>query len=248
MLTQDQNLLDRILTPENLNKAWTRVRKNKGAAGIDGQTINDFTQHFRAHGKGIIDEIRAGRYQPYPVKRVYIEKADGTWRGLGIPTVFDRVIQQAIVQVLSPIVDPTFSDHSYGFRPKRSQHQAVKQVHEYVKQGRKIAVDVDLSKFFDRVNHDFLLTLLGKITSDKMLLKLIARFLRAGMVDEGVWHETPEGVPLGFGSCVALPPASMQSKVALSRHYYRILCWICWIKNWKNAATPLHATPTILLF
>ena len=197
MLTQDQNLLDRILTPENLNKAWRRVRKNKGAAGIDGQKTNDFTQHFREHCKGIIDEIRAGRYQPYPVKRVYIEKADGTLRGLGIPTVFDRVIQQAIVQVLSPIVDPTFSDHSYGFRPKRSQHQAVKQVQEYVKQGRKIAVDVDLSKFFDRVNHDFLMTRLGKITDDKMLLKLIARFLRAGMVDDGVWHETTEGVPQG---------------------------------------------------
>ena len=149
-----------------------RVRKNKGAAGIDGQTINDFTQHFREHGKGIIDEIRAGRYQPYPVKRAYIEKSDGTWRGLGMiksipafypagqlrcsnlllqiaPTVFDRVIQQAIVQVLSPLVDPTFSDHSYGFRPKRSQHQAVRRVQEYVKQGRRIAVDVDLSKFFD---------------------------------------------------------------------------------------------------
>ena len=94
-------------------------------------------------------------------------------------------------------MDPTFSDHSYGFRPKRSQHQAVKQVQEYVKQGRKIAVDVDLSKFFDRVNHDFLMTLLGKITSDKMLLKLIARFLRAGMVDDGVWHETPEGYRKG---------------------------------------------------
>ena len=246
MLTQDQNLLDRILTPENLNKAWLRVQKNKGAAGIDGQKTNDFTQHFREHCKGIIDEIRAGRYQPYPLKRVYIEKADGTLRGLGIPTVFDRVIQQAIVQVLSPIVDPTFSDHSYVFRPKRSQHQAVKQVQEYVKQGRKIAVDVDLSKFFDRVNHDFLMTRLGKITDDKMLLKLIARFLRAGMVDDGVWHETTEGVPLGFGSCAALPPASMQSKAALSRHCYRILCWICWIKNWRGAATPLHATLTIL--
>jgi RNA-directed DNA polymerase len=197
MLTQNQQLLDKILAPENLNKAWIRVRKNKGAAGIDGQSIKDFIQHFREHGKGIIEEIRAGRYHPYPVKRVYIEKPDGTLRGLGIPTVLDRVIQQAIVQVLTPIVDPKFSDYSFGFRPNCSQHKAVLQVQEFEKQGRKIAVDVDLSKFFDRVNHDFLMTLLRKITRDKNLLKLIGRLLRAGAVEDGIWQATLEGVPQG---------------------------------------------------
>src|SRR5690606_6740186 len=134
--------------------------------------------------------IRRGDYQPYPVRRAYIEKEDGSLRGLGIPTVLDLVIQQAIVQVISPIFEPTFSEYSYGFQPKRSQHQALAQVQEYVAQGRRTAVDVDLSKFFDRVNHDFLMTLLGKKIRDKALLKLIAQYLRAGAVEDGHWQET----------------------------------------------------------
>jgi RNA-directed DNA polymerase len=197
LLTPHENLLDQVLAPENINSAWKRVRENKGVAGIDGLTIDKFVKHFRAHSKSVVEAIRHGRYSPYPVKRVYIEKESGGLRGLGIPTVFDRVIQQAIVQILTPIFDPTFSESSFGFRPNKSQHLAVKEVQKYIKTGKNIAVDVDLSKFFDRVNHDLLMTLLGKRIRDKSLLKLIAKYLRAGSVEEGVWHECREGVPQG---------------------------------------------------
>lgn len=195
--TPTTHLLEEILSPNNLNKAWKRVRSNKGAPGIDGLTIDNFQAHFKDHGKLLIEEIRSGNYQPYPVKRVFIEKEDGGLRGLGIPTVFDRVIQQAIVQVLTPIFDPTFSEFSYGFRPKHSQHQAVKQVQEYVANGKRTAVDVDLSKFFDRVNHDLLMTQLGKKIRDKSLLTLIYKYLRAGIVENGVLLDCREGVPQG---------------------------------------------------
>ncbi len=191
------NLLEQVLSPCNLEQAWKRVRSNKGAPGIDTLTIDDFPAYFREHGQAIVRAVRSGQYQPYPVKRVYIEKDDGSLRGLGIPTVFDRLIQQAIVQVLSPIFDPTFSEYSYGFRPRRSQHQAVRKVQEYIGEGRKVAVDVDLSKFFDRVNHDFLMTQLGKRIRDKALLKLIGRYLRAGIVEDGVLLDCREGVPQG---------------------------------------------------
>ncbi|MEJ2419168.1 MAG: group II intron reverse transcriptase/maturase [Exilibacterium sp.] len=191
------HLLERVLCPSNLEQAWKRVRRNKGAPGIDALSIEDFPAHFREHGQAIVAAVRNGQYQPYPVRRVYIEKEDGSLRGLGIATVFDRLIQQAIVQVLSPIFDPTFSEYSYGFRPKRSQHQAVRKVQEYITEGRKITVDVDLSKFFDRVNHDFLMSLLGKRIRDKALLKLIGRYLRVGMVEDGVLLECLEGVPQG---------------------------------------------------
>lgn len=195
--TPETHLLDLVLTPDNLNKAWKRVRSNKGAPGIDSLTIDNFTAHFREHGRTLVESIRQGNYQPYPVKRTYIEKEDGSLRGLGIPTVFDRVIQQAIVQILSPIFDPEFSEFSYGYRPKRSQRQAVEQVQAYVVSGRRTAVDVDLSKFFDTVNHDLLMTLLGRRINDKALLKLISKYLQAGIVEDGVWQECREGVPQG---------------------------------------------------
>lgn len=194
---QTTHLMEEVLSAENLDKAWKRVKANKGAAGIDGLTINRFVAHFAAQSSTLIDEIRHGRYQPYPVKRVYIEKDDGGLRGLGIPTVFDRVIQQAIVQVLQRIFDPTFSEYSFGFRPEHSQHQAMRCVQGYLEEGHRTAVDVDLSKFFDRVNHDFLMTQLGRRIDDKRLLKLIAKYLRAGIVDDGVLYETREGVPQG---------------------------------------------------
>ncbi len=190
-----ENLLEQVLSPENLNSAWQRVRANDGAPGIDRLTIDKFVDHFRVQGKSVVNAIRYGWYSPYPVKRAYIEKESGGLRGLGLPTVFDRVIQQAIVQILTPIFDPMFSEYSFGFRPNKSQHLAVKQVQAYVKQGRKIAVDVDLSKFFDRVNHDLLMTLLGKRIRDKSLLKLIAKYLHAGSVEDDVWSEYREGVP-----------------------------------------------------
>ncbi len=190
-------LLDQVLCPENLNKAWKRVKANKGAPGIDGLTIGGFQAHFKNIGKGLVEEIRLGHYQPYPVKRVYIEKENGGWRGLGIPTVFDRLIQQAIVQVITPIFDPEFSDSNFGFRPNHSQHQAVRHVQKYIHEGHRTAVDIDLSKFFDRVNHDLLMTLLGRKIRDKGLLCLIAKYLRTGIVEDGVLHECREGVPQG---------------------------------------------------
>lgn len=209
--TPETQLLELVLAPDNLNKAWKRVRSNKGAPGIDGLTIDNFVAHFRGSGKSLIEDIRQGNYQPYPVKRVYIEKEDGSLRGLGIPTVFDRVIQQAIVQIITPIFDPEFSESSFGYRPNRSQHQAIKQVQNYVKEGRRIAVDVDLSKFFDRVNHDYLMTQLGLKIKDKGLLKLISKYLRAGIVENGVLQESREGVPQGG------PLSPLLSNVVLDR-------------------------------
>lgn len=209
--TPETQLLELVLAPDNLNKAWKRVRSNKGAPGIDGLTIDNFVAHFRGSGKSLIEDIRQGNYQPYPVKRVYIEKEDGSLRGLGIPTVFDRVIQQAIVQIITPIFDPEFSESSFGYRPNRSQHQAIKQVQNYVKEGRRIAVDVDLSKFFDRVNHDYVMTQLGAKIKDKRLLKLISKYLRVGIVEDGVLQESREGVPQGG------PLSPLLSNVVLDR-------------------------------
>lgn len=196
-LNSNENLFDRVLSKENLNAAWKRVRSNKGAAGIDGISINNFVAYFKGIGQTLVQSIRTGDYQPYPVKRVYIRKPDGGERALGIPTVFDRVIQQAIAQIIGPIFDADFSDFSYGFRPKRSQHDAVKQLQGYIETGKRVAVDVDLSKFFDRVNHDLLMTLLGKKIPDKSLLKLIGKYLRTGAVENGCWFECREGVPQG---------------------------------------------------
>lgn len=193
----NENLFESILSQDNLNLAWKRVRANKGAAGIDGISIDNFVQHFKEVGDGIIESIRQGYYQPLPVRRIYIRKPDGGQRGLGIPTVFDRVIQQAIAQVINPTFDANFSEFSYGFRPKRSQHDAVKKLQSYIEGGKRIAVDVDLSKFFDRVNHDFLMSLIGQKIKDKRLLKLIASYLRAGMVEDGCWQACDEGVPQG---------------------------------------------------
>ncbi|QFT54039.1 group II intron reverse transcriptase/maturase [Microbulbifer sp. THAF38] len=196
-LNSNENLLETILSKENLNAAWKHVRSNKGAAGIDEITVDNFMQHFKAVGDDLIETIRQGHYQPLPVRRVYIRKPDGGQRGLGIPTIFDRVIQQAIAQIIGPSFDKTFSEFSYGFRPKRSQHHAVKKLQKYIEGGKRIAVDVDLSKFFDRVNHDFLMSLLGQRISDKRLLKLIASYLRVGSVEDGCWKACHEGVPQG---------------------------------------------------
>ena len=192
------DLLELILKPSNILEAWKRVRANKGAAGIDGMTIDDFPTWAKdGNWKRIMSELRLGQYQPSPVRRVEIDKPDGGKRQLGIPTIVDRVIQQAIAQVLTPIFDPTFSDNSFGFRPNRNGQQAVKQVQSIIKTGRRFAVDVDLSKFFDRVNHDLLMTHLGYKVKDKRLLKLIKRYLRAGVIDNQFYSESREGVPQG---------------------------------------------------
>lgn len=192
------DLFEQVLQRDNLHTAWKRVRANKGAAGVDGMPIDAFLDWAKSgEWKRVHTELETGQYQPSPVRRVEIDKPDGGIRQLGIPTVIDRVIQQAIAQVLTPIFDPAFSDHSFGFRPGRNGQQAVKQVQSIIKEGRRIAVDVDLSKFFDRVNHDLLMTYLGRKVKDKRLLKLIKRYLRAGLIDNQRYRERREGVPQG---------------------------------------------------
>lgn len=191
------DLFERVLQRDNILNAWQRVRANKGAAGIDGMTINEFPAWAKQHWKTTVTDLNTGRYQPSPVRRVEIDKPDGGTRQLGIPTVVDRVIQQAIAQVLTPIFDPGFSNNSFGFRPRRNGQQAVKQVQGIIKEGRRFAVDVDLSKFFDRVNHDLLMTHLGRKVMDKRLLKLIKLYLRAGVIDNQFYIESREGVPQG---------------------------------------------------
>ena len=197
------NLLEKVLDRNNLRRAGKQVRANNGAPGVDGVSVKDFRELTRDRWPEIYQALIEGSYQPQPVRRVQIEKEDGGYRLLGVPTVLDRWLQQAIVQVLTPLIDPSFSEYSYGFRRCRSAHDAVRRVLEAIKGGRKIAVDVDLSKFFDRVNHDFLMSLLGKKIQDKALLRLIGRFLRAGIDDHGTFLESREGVPQG-GLCKAL--------------------------------------------
>ena len=192
------DLLDAVLHQANLQQAWKQVRANKGAAGVDGMTIDEFPAWVKAgHWRVVEQSIRSGDYQPAPVRRVEIGKPDGGKRQLGIPTVTDRVIQQAIAQILMPVFDPGFSTDSYGFRPGRNAHQAVRRVQSILKEGRRFTVDVDLSKFFDRVNHDLLMTYLGRKVRDKCLLGLIARYLRAGIIDNQLYLESREGVPQG---------------------------------------------------
>ena len=193
-----EDLLEQILHADNLRRAWNQVRANKGAAGVDGMPIEQFLDWAKAgHWKRVVSELKSGRYQPSPVRRVEIDKPDGSKRPLGISCVVDRVIQQAIAQVLMPLFDPDFSESSFGFRPRRSAKQAVKQVHSIIKAGRRFAVDVDLSKFFDRVNHDLLMSLLGRKVRDKRVLRLIKRYLRAGFIDNQFFHESRVGLPQG---------------------------------------------------
>ena len=198
--TTTQDLLQAVLARDNLARAWKRVKANKGAPGIDGVTVEDFPAHARAHWPVLRERIEGGRYWPQAVRRAEIPKHDGGQRLLGIPTVTDRVIQQAIAQVLTPIFDPGFSDSSFGFRPGRNAHQAIRQVQAYVKGGRRIAVDLDLAKFFDTLNHDVLMSLLGRSIADKRLLSLIGRYLRAGvLVGEHIQPSevgTPQGGPI----------------------------------------------------
>jgi RNA-directed DNA polymerase len=191
------NLLERILSRENMLLAWKRVKANKGTSGIDGITIEDFPDYLRKHWHRIREELLAGTYQPSPVRRVEIPKSTGGFRPLGIPIVLDRLIQQAIAQVLNPIFDSDFSESSFGFRPGRSAHDAVYQVREYIRKRRGTAVDMDLSKFFDTVNHDVLMHRVSRKIRDKRILRLIGKYLRAGVVVSGRLQRTPKGVPQG---------------------------------------------------
>ncbi|KKL47151.1 hypothetical protein LCGC14_2338410 [marine sediment metagenome] len=191
------NLMAQITSRSSLNAAWKRVRANKGAGGIDGVTIDSFIEWYKPRGDLVREQLINGTYQPQPVLRVTIPKPDGGERLLGIPTVLDRIIQQSIVMTLEPYVDPSFSDSSYGFRPSRSAHDAIHQIRTGINGGRKVAVDVDLSKFFDRVNHDVLMQLLAKRIDDKAVLKLIGRYLRAGVSENTMITASCKGVPQG---------------------------------------------------
>jgi len=194
----ETNLMERVLGSENLHRAWQQEKSNKGAPGIDGMRLEDFPAYARLHWAEIRQSLREGKYQPTPVRRVVIPKPGGKGeRLLGVPTVLDRVIEQAILQVLTPIFEPEFSESSFGCRPKRSAHGAIKQVKEYVKQGYRVAVDVDLEKFFDTVNHDVLMARVSRKVRDKTLLSLIGRYLRAGVMVEGVVQATEWGTPQG---------------------------------------------------
>lgn len=195
--TPEEHLLERILATENMDLAWKRVRANKGAPGVDSVTIDAFPERFRPLWGDIRASLATGTYQPQPVLRVEIPKPTGGTRPLGIPTVLDRLIQQATAQVLTPIFDPEFSASSFGFRPGRSAHNAVRQLREYLRQGYRIAVDIDLAKFFDTVNHDLLMTMVGRRVRDKRVLTLIGRYLRAGVEVDGRLEKTRMGVPQG---------------------------------------------------
>lgn len=192
-----QHLMEEVTKPENLNQAYRRVKANKGAPGIDGMTIEEVLDWFAEHKEEFLAALLNGSYQPQLVRGVEIPKPGGGVRQLGIPTVVDRLVQQAILQVLEPILDPTFSDSSYGFRPRKSAHQALEQASQYVAEGRSIVVDMDLEKFFDRVNHDILMSRLARRIGDKRLLQIIRRFLQAGMMQQGVCLDRYEGTPQG---------------------------------------------------
>jgi len=190
-------LMERIVEGGNLSRALKRVRQNKGSPGVDGRTVNDLVADLRDHWPAIREQLLTGRYQPSVVKRVEIAKPDGGVRLLGIPTVLDRFIQQAVLQVLQPAIDPTFSPFSYGFRPGRSAHDAVCQAQRYVQEDRHWVVDVDLAQFFDRVNHDILMGKVAKRIADPRVLTLIRRYLETGVLASGVVMERHEGTPQG---------------------------------------------------
>lgn len=190
-------LLSQALTRENLLVAWKRVKANKGSAGVDGLSITGTIEHLQAHWPHIRADLLRGEYRPAPVRRVQIPKPGGGQRELGIPTVTDRLIQQALLQVLQPILDPTFSDHSYGFRPGRRAHDAVLSAQRYVQEGYRVVVDVDLETFFDRVNHDVLMHRLSRRIEDKAVLRLVRRYLQAGVMHNGVARRRDAGTPQG---------------------------------------------------
>ena len=194
-----KHLMERICDPLNLNRAYKRVKANKGAAGVDGITIDDLFSWIAEHKELLIESLLTGNYHPQPVLGVEIPKPGknkGT-RQIGIPCVVDRLVQQAIHQVLEPIFELEFSDSSYGFRPGRNAHQALRRAQEYVKDGYGISVDIDLEKFFDQVNHDILMSRLAKRIDDKRLMKIIRRFLEAGMMKEGVVIDRKQGISQG---------------------------------------------------
>ena len=189
--------MEAICDSENLKRAYRQVVGNKGSAGVDGMTVDELRDYLKAHWPEIREQLLSGTYRPQPVRRVEIPKADGGKRKLGIPTVLDRLIQQAILQVLTQEWDSTFSTHSYGFRPGRSAHQAISEAQACIAGGRTRVVDLDLEKFFDRVNHDRLMARVATRVRDKRLLRLIRAYLNAGVMENGLVSSTTEGTPQG---------------------------------------------------
>ena len=190
-------LIEKILSEENLQKAIRKVKKNKGAPGVDKMTVQEVEEWFNQYKEELISKIVNKQYKPMPVKRVYIPKPNGKQRPLGIPTVVDRVIQQAMLQVLSEIYEPIFSDHSYGFRPNRSAHMAMEEVLGYLNDGYEWIVDLDIEKFFDTVNHDKLISILRERVNDSKTLHLIRAYLQAGILDKGLVRSSTIGTPQG---------------------------------------------------
>lgn len=193
----EDGMLEEILSPRNLNLAYKRVKKNKGAGGVDGMGVEALLQYLKDNGEELRQTIMDGKYRPQPVRRVEIPKENGKTRKLGIPTAVDRVIQQAIAQVLTPIYEPQFSDHSYGFRPKRSAHDAIRACQRNIRDGYKYVVDMDLEKFFDTVNQSKLIETLSRSIKDGRVISFIHKYLKAGVVVCGRFEETELGVPQG---------------------------------------------------
>lgn len=191
------DLLAKVLDRDNLNRAYKRVKANKGASGVDGMTVDEALPWLKENGGELLEKIRNGKYKPSPVRRVEIPKDNGGVRKLGIPTVIDRIIQQAIAQVLTPIYEPKFSDGSYGYRPHRSAKDAILKVKEYADLGYKFAVCLDLSKYFDTLNHDMLMNMLREDIKDKVLIDLIKKYLKSGVMENGIVMKTEEGSPQG---------------------------------------------------
>lgn len=196
-MTTDRNLLEEMLSEENLNKAYLQVKRNKGGSGVDGMEVSELKDYLKEHGEEIKEQIRSRKYKPKPVKRVEIPKADGGVRNLGVPTVLDRFIQQAIAQVMTPIYEPIFSESSYGFRPNRCCETAILKALEHMNDGYQWIVDIDLEKFFDNVNHDKLISLVMKNVKDGEIVSLIRKFLVSGIMIDKEYKESVMGTPQG---------------------------------------------------
>ena len=203
-----EQVMEEVCARENLKRALQRVKSNKGSPGIDGMKVSELPGYLKQHWPVIREQLLSGTYEPQPVRRVEIAKPDGGVRKLGIPTVLDRFIQQAVMQVLQGRWDPTFSEHSHGFRPQRSAHQAVAQAEQYIAAGNRWVVDLDLEKFFDRVNHDRLMAAIARRVNDKRMLKLIRAFLESGVMENGLVSPVEEGTPQGG----AFVPAAVESR------------------------------------